>query len=284
MEIPKPANPESIEPARSPWRSWLTVLLVVVVLAYAVYRKGVPIYVEASLPKDAPRIAFSPNDTWIEEFGANEAYRIAFLKAKGRLIEIQPEDTGADPHKIEEWLQGNRIQGLVLAGGGDVDPQLYGQPTMESSQVNRLRDDFEIALIKVAIERDLPILGICRGCQILNVARGGSLQNLSNNEEAADLHFNINGHPVDLAEGSRISGIVRTNRIARVNSFHRQAVDRLGQNLRITATGPHNIVEAIESTNPNDPWMVAVQWHPEMYVDNVKQEALLLTFVQEAKR
>ena len=155
MEIPKPANCEGIETARSPWKHWITILLAVSILAYAVYRKGVPIYVEASLPKDAPRIAFSPNDTWVEEFGANEAYRIAFLKAKGRLIEIQPEDTGSDPHKIEAWLQKNKIQGLVLAGGGDVDPQLYGQAAMESSQVNRLRDDFEIALIKVAIKSKL---------------------------------------------------------------------------------------------------------------------------------
>ena len=284
MEIPNPANSGGIETARSPWSRWILILLLAGILAYAIYRKGVPIYVEASLPKDAPRIAFSPNDTWVEEFGANEAYRIAFLKAKGRLIEIQPEDTGSDPHKIEAWLQKNKIQGLVLAGGGDVDPQLYGQAEVESSEVNRARDDFEIALIKVAIKRDLPILGICRGCQILNVARGGSLQNLSDNEKAADLHFNMNGHPVDLAEGSRISEIVHTNRIARVNSFHRQAVDQLGQNLRITATGPHNIVEAIESINPNDPWMVAVQWHPEMYVDDEKQEALLQTFIQETKR
>jgi len=284
MEIPNPANSRGTEATRSKWKNRVIILLSVSILAYALYRKGVPIYVEAQLPKDAPRIAFSPNDTWVEEFGANEAYRIAFLKVKGRLIEIQPEDTGADPQKIEAWLQKNRIQGLVLGGGGDVDSQLYGKAEMESSQVNRARDDFEIALIKVAIKRDLPILGICRGFQILNVARGGSLQNLSDNEEAADLHFNMNGHPVDLAEGSRISGIMNTNRIAKVNSFHRQAIDQLGQNLRMTAIGPHNIVEAIESTNPNDPWMIAVQWHPELHVGDAKQQALLQAFIREVKR
>jgi len=284
MEIPKPANSGSRKTNRSPLSRWILILLLSSILAYVTYRKGIPIYVEISLPKDAPRIAFSPNDTWVEEFGANEAYRIAFLKAKGRLIEIQPQDTGVESQKIEEWFQVNKIGGLLLAGGGDVDPSLYGEPAMKSSEVSRARDDFEIALIKFAIKKKIPILGICRGCQILNVARGGSLQNLSESEEAAGIHFNMNGHSVNLAEGSRLSEIVRTNRIARVNSFHRQSIDRLGQNLRITATGPHNIVEAIESTNPNDPWIVAVQWHPEMHLNNRRQEALLQTFIQEAKR
>ena len=284
MEIPKPANSGARETNRSPLSRWILILLLSSILAYVTYRKGIPIYVEISLPNDAPRIAFSPNDTWVEEFGANEAYRIAFLKAKGRLIEIQPQDTGVESQKIEEWFQVNKIGGLLLAGGGDVDPRLYGQPTMKSSAVNRARDDFEIALIKFAIKKKIPILGICRGCQILNVARGGSLQNLSKSEGAAGIHFNMNGHSVNLTEGSKLSEIVHTNRIAQVNSFHRQAIDRLGQNLRITATGPHNIIEAIESTNPNDPWIVAVQWHPEMYVDDEKQEALLQTFIQETKR
>ena len=167
------------------------------------------------------------------------------------------------------------------AGGGDVDPKLYGGNSAVASLVNRQRDDFEIALIKVAMEKKLPILGVCRGCQILNVAHGGTLRNLMDEEQLADQHFNLSGHPIELADPSQLAKILKTNHMAQVKSFHFQAVQKLGQTLRITATGPGGVVEAIEGTG--DSWILAVQWHPELEVGDPQQEKILKAFINEAK-
>ena len=257
-------------------------------LAYLGYRIVFPFaldqWADSRLPADAPNIAFSPNDTWLRELGINEAYKISITRAGGRLVAFHPEQTGADPARIEAWLEKNKIGGVILGGGGDVDPRLYGGNPAEGAQVNRRRDEFEIALIQAAVKRRLPILGICRGCQILNVARGGTLRNLDDNKTLADLHFNSDGHPVTLAEGSRLAEISETQRLANVGSYHRQAVLKLGRNLRITATGPGGVVEAVEGNAPGDPWLVAVQWHPELAVGNEQQQKLLRAFVREAKR
>ena len=258
------------------------------VLAYLGYRIVFPFaldqWAENELPADAPNIAFSPNDTWLRELGINEAYKISITRAGGRLVPFHPEQTGADSARIEAWLEKNKIGGIILGGGGDVDPRLYGGNPAEGAEVNRQRDDFEIALIQAAVKKQLPILGICRGCQILNVARGGTLRNLDYNKTLADIHFNSDGHPVTLAEGSRLEKISKTQRLAIVGSYHRQAVMRLGRHLRITATGPGGVIEAIEGNAPGDPWLVAVQWHPELAVGNEQQQKLLHAFVREAKK
>ena len=235
------------------------------------------------LPPDAPNIAITPNDTWLAELNINETYKYSVTRAGGRLVTMKPETVTADPALIEAWLEANKINGVILSGGGDVDPRLYGQPTLTANEVNRLRDEFEIALIQVAVEKGLPVLGICRGCQIINVARGGTLQNLGDNATLADEHFNSDGHTVTLAKGSRLSKITGGSPLA-VGSFHRQAVDRLGANLRITATGPGGVVEAIEGNATGDPWLVAVQWHPELAVDHDRQQRLLRAFVNAARR
>ena len=258
--------------------------MVAAAFLYLGYRIGFPIWVESRLPQNAPRIAFSPNDTWLKELGINKTYKVSFTLARGRLVEIQPSDTGSDPQHIAAWLKKNRIDGVLLAGGGDVDPRLYGGDPAKATDVNRARDDFEIALIKVAMEENLPILGICRGCQILNVARGGTLRNLRDDEKLAESHFNIKGHAVDLTDGSQLTGILGTNHLSQVGSYHRQAVHQIGRNLLVSASGPGGVVEAIEGTGPGDPWIVAVQWHPEMDLGDPHQEALLRAFVMEAKK
>lgn len=258
------------------------------VLAYLGYRIVFPFaldqWAENELSADAPNIAFSPNDTWLRELGINEAYKISITRAGGRLVPFHPEQTGADSARIEAWLEKNKIGGIILGGGGDVDPRLYGGNPEDSAEVNRQRDDFEITLIQSAVKKQLPILGICRGCQILNVARGGTLRNLDYNKTLANIHFNSDGHPVTLAEGSRLKKISKTQRLTNVGSYHRQAVMRLGRNLRITATGPGGVIEAIEGNAPGDPWLVAVQWHPELAVGNEQQQKLLHAFVREAKK
>ena len=294
METPKKTNAEaaastdSAAPKPRRWPRRVAIGAGLMVLAYLGYRIVFPFALDqwaiSSLPADAPNIAFSPNDTWLRELGINEAYKISITRAGGRLVAFRPEQTGADQTRIEAWLENNKIDGIILSGGGDVDPRLYGGNPADASEVNRQRDDFEIALIQVAVKKRLPILGICRGCQILNVARGGTLRNLDDNKTLDDLHFDSAGHPVTLADESRLAKISETQRLANVGSYHRQAVLKLGRNLRITATGPGGVIEAIEGNAPGDPWLVAVQWHPELAVRNEQQQKLLRAFVREAKK
>jgi len=259
-----------------PLRRWLSLGAVALGFAYIALHLIYPFWVESRLPDDAPRIAFSPNDTWLKTVGANEAFRLTFTLAEGRLIEVQPKDAGADPERITRWLEQNQLDGVLLAGGGDVDPRLYGSDA-EASLVNRARDNFEIALIQAATKMKLPILGICRGCQILNVAHGGTLQNLK-----GDAHFNLEGHSIDLAPQSRLANILQTNRLPNVGSYHNQAVEKIAPNLRPAATGPGGVVEAVEGKGNH--WVVAVQWHPELAVGDPFQDMLLQAFVLEAKK
>jgi len=285
-ETTEKTDPEAAKPLPKSkhWMRGLAIAMVAAAFLYLGYRIGFPIWVESHLPQNAPRIAFSPNDTWLKELGINKTYKVSFTLARGRLVEIQPSDTGSEPQHIAAWLKKNRIDGVLLAGGGDVDPRLYGGDPAKATDVNRARDDFEIALINVAMEENLPILGICRGCQILNVAREGTLRNLSDDEELANRHFNVKGHAVDLTGGSHLAGIFGTNRLSQVGSYHRQAVDIIGHNLRVSSIGPDGVIEAIEGTGLGDPWIVAVQWHPEMDLGDPHQKALLRAFVMEAKK
>ena len=275
---------ESDQPASRPrrWPRWLAIGAVCALVIYLALPLGIQLWKKAWLPRDAPRIAFSPNDTWLEDLHVNEAYQVSFTLAQGELVEIQPSDTGADRARIAAWLEKNKIDGVLLSGGGDVDPQLYGGDPAKAADVNRARDDFEIALIKVSMEKKLPILGICRGCQLLNVAQGGTLQNLRDDEELKELHFNVSGHAADLTAGGRLASIMGTKRLYKVQSYHLQAVQKIGRGLRVSATGPGGVIEAIEGTG--DAWIVAVQWHPELSVGDPQQNALLEAFVKEAKR
>ncbi len=270
-----------LEPKRWPRR--LAIGAACVLIVYLAFPLGIRLWKKAWLSRDAPRIAFSPNDTWLEKLHVNEAYQVSFTLAQGELVEIQPSDTGADHARIAAWLKKNKIDGVLLPGGGDVDPRLYGGDPTKAADVNRVRDNFEIALIKVAMEKKLPILGICRGCQLLNVVQGGTLQNLRDDEELKDLHFNLlNGHAADLMDDSRLADIMGTDRLPKVQSLHYQAVQKIGRGLRVSATGPGGVIEAIEGTGED--WIVAVQWHPELSVGDPRQNALLKAFVQEAKR
>lgn len=278
-------NPKPADPVLPPWR-WprrLAILLAVLLGLYLC----LPIFVwmcqRLALDEDAPRIAFSPNDTWLRALHINQTYKGAFILAGARLVEMRPSDTGADLRRITKWLKENEIDGVLLAGGGDVDPQLYGGDHALANDVNRKRDDFEIALIQVAVKKKLPILGICRGAQILNIARGGTLRDLRTNPTLRERHFTGNGHPVNLVSGSRLAGLLRTSRLGRVKTWHLQAVEKPGRGLRVSAKGPGGVVEAIEGTSTDNPWIVAVQWHPELSVIDRYQKRLLRAFVKAAR-
>lgn len=158
--------------------------------------------------------------------------------------------------------------GLLLTGGEDVDPARYGAtPHPKLGSIDPRRDENELALITEARARDLPILGICRGIQVLNVAFGGTLlQDLPSEHPGTIDHDppcgrDVRSHHVNVTEHSRLAEILGETEFD-ANSFHHQALDRLGEGLTITAIAPDGVVEGVESTDTHE-WIVAVQWHPE---------------------
>lgn len=153
-----------------------------------------------------------------------------------------------------------RLDAVLLAGGEDVDPANYGaSPAPQLSVIDPNRDAFELELVRSAIAADVPVLGICRGQQLLNVALGGTLlqhvDGHSQNEQRAE-----RTHDVTVVEGTRHAGLYGAS--TRVNSFHHQTVDRLGDGVVVAARDDAGLVEAIDVPGAR---ALAVQWHPETF-------------------
>ncbi len=158
--------------------------------------------------------------------------------------------------------------GLILSGGGDIAVELYGEaPSAELLEVDPDRDTMEMRALELALERELPILGICRGLQVLNVYFGGTLyQDLPGQfgDEVAHEQpgpWGTHQHEARLTEGSLLHGILGGFEPLRVNSYHHQAVKDLGVGLTCTARAEDGLVEGVEATGHD--WVVGVQWHPE---------------------
>ncbi|MDQ2676518.1 MAG: gamma-glutamyl-gamma-aminobutyrate hydrolase family protein, partial [Actinomycetota bacterium] len=189
----------------------------------------------------------------------------------GALPVLLPADerSAAEPGELL-----NVLDGLVLAGGADLDPVSYGaEPHPKTAGYNAARDRFELALCRGAIERDLPVLGICRGAQILNVACGGDLvQHLGDSTQHVEVPGTFSTHEVRLAPGSLAARAADAER-AEVRSHHHQALDRLGEGL--VASGwsvPDELVEAVEM--PERSFVVGFLWHPEELRDGAPFRAL----------
>ncbi|MDQ3244691.1 MAG: gamma-glutamyl-gamma-aminobutyrate hydrolase family protein, partial [Gemmatimonadota bacterium] len=166
-----------------------------------------------------------------------------------------------------------RVDGLVLTGGEDVDPALYGQdPHPKAGAPNRARDDTEIALVRAARDLHKPVLAICRGPQLLNVALGGSLIQDIPSQVPGALGHNADSeratriHEVEIVPGSLIARAIGSTRIS-VNSVHHQSAMDVAKGLRVTARAPDGIIEGLESDS-TDWWVMAVQWHPEEMNDS----------------
>jgi putative glutamine amidotransferase len=160
------------------------------------------------------------------------------------------------------------VSGLVLTGGEDVDPALYGEKRHKKVRsVNAARDATEAALVNAARHRQTPVFAICRGIQILNVALGGTLvQDIPSQCDTTIAHDedsprDSRAHDVSIEPGSLIARAVGTDHCT-VNSFHHQSVKRVADGMRITARAPDGVIEGIESTD-TDWWVMGVQWHPE---------------------
>ena len=167
------------------------------------------------------------------------------------------EAAGAEVIHTGDPADADRCCGLLIAGGGDIDPALYGQENKGSIRISPLRDQHEIPLAIRFMEAGKPVMGICRGCQVINVALGGTLiQDIPNHTKIGD-EFRI--HPAVVEEGSvpaLLYGVGEIN----INSAHHQMLDRLGDGLRVTMRSPEGYVEAVEhETLP----VIALQWHPE---------------------
>jgi putative glutamine amidotransferase len=162
----------------------------------------------------------------------------------------------------------DKIDGLMVIGGADLDPAVYGQePEAATEATYRDRDEFELALTVAAIERGMPFLGICRGMQLLNVALGGTLNQNLVSDEGINTHRRVIGtfagteHDIDLDPGSLAARATGEDvHVARCH--HHQAIDRLGEGLVVTGSARDGVPEAIELADGNR-WVLGVQWHPE---------------------
>jgi putative glutamine amidotransferase len=200
-------------------------------------------------------------------------YVSAVERAGGRPLLIPPSEDG-----IPETL--DVLDGIVFSGGADVDPTMYGanaHPETDSPQAKR--DAGELALLTAALERDLPTLAICRGFQLMNVARGGDLVQHLPEEVGHEDHKQVPGsfteHAVEVREGSRLAQIVSGR--SDVASHHHQGLGRLGEGLVETAWAHDGTLEGLE--DPALRFAIGVQWHPEMGEDGALFEAL----VEEAR-
>jgi putative glutamine amidotransferase len=189
-------------------------------------------------------------------------YTVAIQRAGATAVLLPPDDHAAEaPDEVLDL-----IDGLVLAGGSDVDPGSYGaRPHEATGKTWPERDRFELALAYRAIERDMPVLGICRGMQMLNVACGGTLSQHLPDRLGHDRHCHTPGafsdHAVRLEPGSLAAAAVGAER-SEVKSHHHQGVDELGEGLVVTGwSEPDELVEAVEI--PGKRHVLGVLWHPE---------------------
>jgi putative glutamine amidotransferase len=203
-----------------------------------------------------------------ERTGVNAAYVRSVLSAGGVPIILSPI---LGPSYAARALEG--ADGLLLTGGEDIHPAWYGaEPSPHLYPPSRERDLFELALLAAARQRELPILGICRGIQLVNVALGGTLFQDLPSERAGPVSHDPGAardartHEVRLQPGSRAAAALGGTTVA-VNSFHHQAIERLASGLTATGWSEDGLIEAVE-TGPDAPWLLAVQWHPEeMHAD-----------------
>ena len=180
------------------------------------------------------------------------------------------------------------IDGLLLTGGGDIDPTFFGEePQQELGNISPERDTFEISITQKMLKLNKPILGICRGCQILNIANGGDMYQdiytqaennlLQHTQHAPRSHAS---HFVRIYEGTKLSEIIKKEKF-KVNSFHHQAVRILPKDFQEGAISSDGIIEAIESKSHS--FALGVQWHPESMKNNPESTDIFKAFIQACK-
>jgi putative glutamine amidotransferase len=212
--------------------------------------------------------------------GRTEDYLKSIARGGGDARYLEPSPN-AD---VKGQLEG--IRGLLLSGGiEDVNPALYGQRRHpETERLHPFRDRYDMALLEEALRRDIPVLAICRGYQLLNVFMGGELvQHIADNRHRADQEtYESAWHSVSLTPGSRLASILGDGRLE-VNSRHHQGVAEgmVGRGLRVTSVSPDGWIEGLEGTEQR--WLVSVQWHPERREMAESMAGLFRAFVEAAR-
>lgn len=214
-------------------------------------------------------------------YGVPEGYVDALRRAGAIPTLVLP----GDPRSPAELL--DRFDGLLLVGGGDVEPSRYGQePHAELYGLEPDRDELEISLLREADRRRLPTLCVCRGMQLMNIAFGGTLHQHLPEDPRYGPHGAPSGqdellHEVRLVPGSLVARAAGAE-VLTCSSHHHQGVDRLGDGLRATGVAPDGLVEAIE--REGEGWMVGVQWHPEdTAATDLAQQHLFDTLARAAR-
>ncbi|MRH41451.1 gamma-glutamyl-gamma-aminobutyrate hydrolase family protein [Aquibacillus halophilus] len=221
----------------------------------------------------------------IPSYNLHEKHIRAVVRAGGVPIIIP---TGTQ-ELTEVWV--NACKGIILSSGEDVDPSSYGSnPSPKIQKTNKNRDLTEIGLVQNAQKQNKPVMGLCRGATMLNVALGGTViqdivtnnPNAINHNQKADRSEPT--HDVQIDATSRLYQIFRTSNI-RVNSMHHQAIGRISSDLRKVAVAPDGSIEAVESIDKTSPLLIGVQWHPEEMasVDPIMQR-LFDVFIKECEK
>ncbi|HET7089709.1 MAG TPA: gamma-glutamyl-gamma-aminobutyrate hydrolase family protein [Anaerolineae bacterium] len=219
-------------------------------------------------------------------YALNQRYVMAVEASGGAPLMVPPDLDETSMQAIFE-----RLDGWVLSGGGDVDPAYYGEsPHAALNEVNAERDRLELSFARQAVEADKPVIGICRGVQVLNVALGGSLVQDIPTQQADSLPHSFDGtrvardymaHPVRIESGSLLREVMGVEQ-AGVNSWHHQSVKRVAASLAVVAQSPDGIIEAVEM--PGRRFVIGVQWHPEwLYDHQPEMKRLFEALVQAAK-
>ena len=217
-----------------------------------------------------------------------------WIMSTGALAVMVPSPTGATQRgdvtldHFAQWLDG-----LVLHGGADVSPLSYGeQPLQEKWAGDKVRDEYEIALVAAFERHRKPVFGVCRGLQLMNVAYGGTLyQDINTQVPQSLVHrdasvYDQNFHTIEIQPGSRLAALYPGPSQVTVNSIHHQAIKDLAPGFRVEAVSDEDgLVEAIRRSDPQQPYLAAVQWHPEFHLPGSRtldDSALLQDFLGAA--
>ena len=225
----------------------------------------------------APRVLVSVDRTLWNTLGLNRLTYVRKLRLAGlHTVLVEFTEDGALPEGLLD-----EIDGLLLTGGGDVAAERYGGDPAVTIGVKPARDAFELALAEAAEKASLPVLGLCRGAQLLNVYLGGTLGDFRDEPRFA-IHRNaFEGHAVTIEPGNRLAAIYGTDRLDEVTTWHGQYVDVPGRGVVITAFSPDGIPEAMEVAG--DRFVLGVQWHAEMPPWDAQQERLFEGFAEAVR-
>jgi putative glutamine amidotransferase len=199
-------------------------------------------------------------------------HRLALARAGARAVRLT----------AGEALPEEPLDGLVIGGGDDIGAELYGGKVLPDVRIDPERDKLELRLLESALPEGLPILGICRGSQMINVALGGTLHTDIHAVyvEAPRMRTVLPRKTIRVVDGSRLDRILRCNP-CRVNALHHQSVDRLGRGLKVVAQDESGIVQGTEGTGQN--FLLGVQWHPELLVFKAPQQRIFAALADAAR-